>query len=484
MDKNFIIISSGRLFQVAIGLISVRIFTSFLSASEVGNLYLINSIFGFFGLALISPVGMYINRKLHKWAGEKTTLNHLFTYRLYLVFLSILSIPIAYCVHEFLGVGASIDIKMLILFMMLTIYFQTWNQTVIPSLNMLNYRPSFVLFTILTLSVGLAISVVLVKVVAVTAIYWLAGQLVAQALVTFFAYKYFERVTQSTLDFGSVRNDITAENLKSIFYFSAPLAVTTFFMWVQNQSYRMIVENRIGLEYLAFIGLGIGISSSIAAAVESVVQQFYLPLFYREINACDQDGRAAAFNRMAQMTLPLYLSLTLLVSCLAPFLVDILAHKKFNQAYLFVIYGSWIELFRMTTNMLSLVAQSEMQTRYSVKAYLAGGLLAIGGVYLATLFRYAQQTIPAVLIVSGLTATIVMYVEMKKLMKIKLGIRTIVKSFTVSLPFAFALMFYNRPRTLSTSILLALVFGGYFLFTQYRMSRPMLLAESQIKWKR
>jgi O-antigen/teichoic acid export membrane protein len=417
---------------------------------------------------------MYINRKLHKWAGEKTSLNHLFTYRLYLVVLSMLSIPIAYYLHEYLDVGASIDIKMLILFMMMTIYFQTWNQTVIPSLNMLNYRLSFVLFTVLTLVVGLCLSVVLVKWVASTAIYWLTGQLAAQAFIALIAYRYLKKVMQSSLDFASVRNTATLENLKSIFKFSLPLAATAFFMWIQNQSYRMIVENRIGLEYLAFIGLGLGISSSIATAVESVVQQLYLPVFYRQINCCDQGGRAAAFNRMAQMTLPLYLSLTLLVSCLAPFLVDILAHKKFNQAYMFVIFGSWIELFRMTTNLLSLVAQSEMQTRYSVKAYLAGGLLAIGGVYLATFYRYAQLTIPVVLVMSGFTATVIMYVEMKKLMKIKLGIRTIIKSFLVSIPFVFALLFYHQPRYLPVSIIIALIFGGYFAIVQYKINKPFL----------
>jgi len=474
MDRSFWIISAGRLIQIIISLVAVRIFTTLLSTAEVGNIYLINSIFGFFGLALIGPVGNYINRRLNKWVDDKRIIDYFFIYNLYLIFLSLLSTGIVYSLHKYFKVGGSIDIRGLIVIIMLMVYFLAWNQTIIPSLNLLNYRTSFVVFTVLTLSLGLTASIFLVKSFSASAVFWLSGQVFAQALVTIFAYMYFKRISRSSFEIASLKGAIKIENLKGIFYFSVPLAVTSFFVWGQNQSYRMIIENRIGLEYLGLIGLGIGVSSSIAVAVEAVAQQMYLPGFYREINTLDENRRAAGFNRIAQLSLPFYLSLTLLVSCLAPFLVNILAHRKFGEAYLFVVYGSWIELFRMTTNVLGLVAHSEMQTRYLLKAYFVGGVLAAGGVYFAAQSRHYQQAIPAVLVASGFAMTLIMYVEMKKLMKVKLGIRNIIRSFVVSLPFFLALLFYNQPRSLITSILIAFVFGVYFLIVQYRISKPLL----------
>src|SRR6185369_12419812 len=99
-----------------------------------------------------------------------------------------------------------------------------------------------------------------------------------------------------------------------------------------------------------------------------VVQQVYMPIFYREISISDHESRTAACNRMFQVAIPIYFSLTLFVSCLAPFLMTLLAHGKFGGAFLFVVYGSWIELFRMITGVLSTTAHSEMQTHYLVRA--------------------------------------------------------------------------------------------------------------------
>ena len=41
--------------------------------------------------------------------------------------------------------------------------------------------------------------------------------------------------------------------------FVIPLGGTTFFMWLQNQSYRIIIEKTVGAEFLGMIGLGIGL---------------------------------------------------------------------------------------------------------------------------------------------------------------------------------------------------------------------------------
>lgn len=181
---------------------------------------------------------------------------------------------------------------------------------------------------------------------------------------------------------------------------------------------------------------------------------------------------------MAQLTLPIYISLTLFISFLAPFLIKILVSDKFEKALKFVIFGSLIEFFRMTTNILSTVAHSEMQTRYLIKAYLVGGLIAVVGVYIGANLHNYEDIIPVVLVAGGFATMAMMYIDMKKLMNMKVGIRRIIQSVAMSIPFSLALLFYPLPRTIGFSLVIVAVCGAYFLLIQYRISWPLLKGDS------
>jgi len=466
VNKTVLLVLIGRAFQVVISLAAVRIYTRLLSTGEVGNLFLINSIVGLFALTLINPIGMFINRRLHEWAENKAIINVFFIFNLYLVFISISSVLIVGLLNKFLGVGSTIDIRMLSLFVMLNIYFNTWNQSIIPSLNMLHHVKSFVLLTVATLVLGLGFSVALVTSRNATALNWLSGQVVAQLAITGLAFLYFKKVTKSEFDFDQVRKSVSLRNLSTIAAFALPLALTTFLMWVQNQSYRMVVEKYLGLEFLGMIGVGMGIATSLCATVESLVLQVYYPIYYSEINTPDPVKRALAWNKMARLTIPIYISVTILVSCLAPFLVKILVNDKFSQVYVYVIFGAWVELFRMTTNVLSSVAHSEMQTRSLIFAYLAGALFAFPGVYLCATHGF-QQAIPVVLVVSGFVTMSAMYVAMSKLISLKLDAGMLVKPVFSSIPFAFSLLLYSRSGSLLVSVASMVLAGLYFSFMHY-----------------
>ncbi len=471
MNRDLLIITAGRVIQIAIGLLSVRVFTSLLSTAEVGNLYLVNAIFGFFGFALISPVGLFLNRRLHPWAEERTVLDHWTLYGLYLALLAMISAAIVWSAHALAGVGAGIAGKELILLISGMVFFLTLNQTVIPSLNLLHHRLSFVVFTILTLGGGLVASVLVVLSGEATAIGWIGGQLLSQAVFAGIALIYFMRISGSRFSFKKVISASSLISFKGVIAFALPLAATNCFFWAQNQSYRLIIENRLGLEFLGMIGLGLSIASNISSAVEGIVHQLYMPGFYRDLASADTVGRAAAFNSLVQRTLPLFLSVTMFVTCLAPFLMNILADRLFSGAAFFLICGAWIELARMTTNLLAMAAQAEMQTRYTIRAYFVGGLIAIGGVSIATMLHSTTILIPLFLLLSGASATLIMYTAMKKLMPVKVGIRTILRAFYVSLPLIAAVPCIWLPRSLGLSLLVTGIGTAYIVLVQYRLTR-------------
>lgn len=474
MRSELIIIVAGRFCQVVLSLISVRMMTTLLSTKEVGYIYLINSMTGLFGLFCIAPVSLYLTRRIHKWEQEKNILNNFFLFNIYTCVIALFSVLGIYMLNRVFNVGININLGLLCLFIPLTIVIGSWNALVIPNLNMLGHKTAFVVFTMLTLGIGLLASILLVTAYTSSAIFWLFGQLGAQLLITCIAYYFLKRHIGNSLNIQTVRKSINKNNIRNVLHYTAPLAVTFLFIWAQNQSYRIIIENRIGIEFLGFIGLGMSIASNIASAAETLIQQIYNPMFYKELNSPDPLKRTASVNKLLQLTLPVYVSLTIMVFCLAPFCVDILAHKKFYLSYSFVMFGALIELFRMTTGVLGNAAQSEMQTSYVIKAYFAGGTCAVGGVYFASFSPDYQYVIPFVLVMSGFLSTLIMYRQMKRLMAIKLGIKTILRSIAISTPFALAFCFYKQSRSLPLSLVIVSVSGLFFLGSQYLLAKPLL----------
>lgn len=473
MNRGAAFIIAGRILQVLLSLVSVRLMTTMLTTAEVGNYYLVFTILSFFALAFLNPVGVYLNRKTHLWVAERTIFDRLFVFTSYLILVCLLTAPSVYLLRHGTGFGSGMPLGPLILFVMIGLFCTTCNQVMVPLLNMIEHRTSFVVFSTLTLSASLALSVMLVQFRSPTALSWLFGQAAAQIAVGLMACVYFYRVVKGSFNSAAARAVATGENLRHVLRFALPVGATTLMMWLQNQSYRLIVEQRAGIESLAMIGLGLGIASNIAAAVESIVHQLYMPRFYQGISGANQEERAAAWNRMAQLTLPLYLSLALFVSCLAPFLLNVLAHGKFAGAWIFVVFGAWIELCRMTNGVLVAVAHAEMQTGHLVKSYVVGGVLAVAGVWLATGLPQEPMLIPLALLVSAAAATGFMYNDMRRLMRTKVGIRTIRRSMILSLPFALALPFAGHQRNLAVSLLVVALAGSYFLAIQYLLARPL-----------
>jgi len=147
----------SRVLQVIIAFLSIKIATRYLESSEIGNYYLIISIVLLYILFLINPIGWYIVRYTHKWYKEKRILNIYFIYNFYIILMSFISLELTYILYQF-GIGNNIDIFYFVMFISLYIFFNTWNQTIIPSINLLGNTISFAIFTIFTQILALLLS--------------------------------------------------------------------------------------------------------------------------------------------------------------------------------------------------------------------------------------------------------------------------------------------------------------------------------------
>ncbi|HAH30740.1 MAG TPA: hypothetical protein DCL44_00315 [Elusimicrobia bacterium] len=469
MKSEVIILVAGRVAQAALTIAGFRLITTFLSPTDVGSNYLIISLATLFGMFLHSPVCMYLNRKLFLWYDSKNIFKHLLAYNIYSLIVAVSAVPIVFVAWKFFGVGAGLPGIVFALIVACYTYVLNWNQIFIPFLNALGYKASFVLLTFATTGLGLFCSVSFVYFSGPSAVAWMSGQVAAIALITVIsAYVFRQKVPEPGIPHGGVLQYANKVVFANIAGFAIPLAGAAFFMWAQSQSYRVVVEKINGAEFLGYLAVGFSIATSVAGILESLVQQIYLPGFYRRISGGDKAARHAALAELAAKAIPVYIIYLFFIIGSAEYLVSFLVAERYRSVFVYARYGAFMEFFRMTANILASAAHSEMRTQVLVKPYFFGGITAIVGVYLAALSSHPSALIPSVLAVSGLITVAVMWRVTNSMFSLASDPKPFISVLLLSLLFLPLAFFHVHGFLLSLGVLL--VSGSYFIFLQYKVA--------------
>lgn len=470
--NDFLIILVGKLLQVILLIMAIKISTTLLEPKEMGNIYIFTTIYTFFVLSFISPFGQYINRHTNQWYKNNTLLNNLKIYFLYLICISLIAILIGYVMYYY-GISQDIKLSFFLSLLFIFILFLTLNQTVLPLLNMLHYRLSFTILTVLTAFGIIVFGYLFVSLFGNSAQNWLFGTALSNiifGIIGFFILK--NRINENFHSFFSFRK-ITREKIKSILVFVIPLSVATFFMWSQNSGYRILIEQNISLDFLGFLGVGLAISGQIASIVESIAMQYFHPIYYRQITNVTIEDRKKAIDSLINKVLPIYFMLALLLTFLAKYVVEILVDEKYYSVYIFTTFGIWIEFFRMSTNLFGNISQSEMNTKKFMTPYIVGSLITIFLVYMSSLDSNYELYLPICLVFGGFVTMIIMYFSMQKLINFKIDFRLVFLSFLISIPY-ISIYFFAFNTNLFINLSIVFCFGLYFLGTIYFMFKKGL----------
>lgn len=464
--SDFFIILTGKLFQVILMIVAIRISTSLLEPKEMGNIYIFTTIYTFFALSLINPIDQYMNRHVHKWYEKKILFNNIILYSLYLIVVSIFAIIFGFFLYNF-GVSNGMKLSFFLSLLFLFILFVTFNQTILWLLNMLHYRLSFTILTVFTAFGIIVFGYLFVNILGNTAQNWLLGIVVSNMIfmiIGFFVLK--NRLNENFHGFSYSLKKITKAKIKSILAFVLPLSVATLFMWLQNSGYRILIEQNIGLKFLGFLGVGMAVSGQIASTIESIVMQYFHPIYYQSISNTTLKNRKIAIENLINKVLPIYFMLTIFITFLAKYVVEILVDEKYYGVYIFTVFGIWIELFRMSSNLFGNISQSEMNTKKFMTPYIVGSLVTIFLVYFSSLQTDYAFYVPIALLIGGLFTMLIMYFSMKKLINFTIDFRLIFLSFLISIPY-ISIYFFDFQANLFLNLLLVGSYGIYFLGTIY-----------------
>lgn len=466
--RDFLLLAIGRILQVIVLLVGIKVSTHYLAPAEIGNLYVIVTVTNFFGLFFINPIGQYVNRHTHDWNSAGLLVNKLFIYNFYIFGAALLSTCVV-SVLPLIGVGISISYWYFLLVVPFFVYFNTWNQTLAPMLNLLGHRAAFIALTLASAVLAVSVSFLLVRFYTPSGIFWVIGQTLAFSVLSAVSLVYFLKTIAQRLDLSAVRNDLRVSSFRNIVAFAFPLAISVLFLWMQGQSYRLVIDRYLGLEFLGYFGVGMTIASAIASSFETLLMQWVSPMLYKNMK------HSAAFPRyfssVINFVLPIYFFLAVFVSFLSVYLVALLVGDKYAQSAVFLVFGIWAEFFRMATNLVAVAAHAKMNTRGLIVPYAIGGSGTLLGVYLAVQSSAYKLAVPIVLVVMAAFAFAVMFYKMNRLMAVRLKSGNFIWVLALSVVFLPAALYYSDAPTLVFSFFALAVFGLYFLTVIYFYSR-------------
>lgn len=470
LRHDLFVLIFGRFLQIVIMLVTLRLSTNYLSPREMGMMYLIFALTGFFGYVFVGPLGHYINRKTHDWSEQKILYS-----KLYIVSIIVIALIILFTVFlnilnyfDILDIVNDIYIVSLIVFYVL---FHTWNQIVIPMLNILEYRKIFIFFTLLTSLTSLIASYFLILFMGNKAIFWILGQITGYALVALLATFYLRRVIYHDIKKVLITTILSWANVKSKLLFIAPLIVVAICISMQTQVYRVIIEYNIGLEWLGYFGVGITVAMAIGSSFESVVMQYFHPIIYKSMN--NEEEFQAIKNKILTKTIAIYLLMAIFTTYFSQYIVAILVDDKYHGVFSFLIFGIWIEFFRTSSGILSLNTHYANKTHLLILPNLIAGVFVMIGIYVVSkYFQAIDVLIPMVLLLSSIILFSLLFKSISKEIKIKINMSSIFNVLLYSLVFNLSFLINKDISSLAYApFLIVTTFGIYFLFILIKITK-------------
>lgn len=372
---SFISLTFGRVLQFLLVFLTIKVMTTLLSPEDVGQYYLILAIISGFLFLFINPLGLFINRRINSWKNSSLIRQYIYVYIFYIFIIAIISLIISFLFLEAL-INVNVSYFWIAALIGTSIFFNTINTTVIPSLNLLGHPLKYVTLIILTVLFSLVFATMFVNYFEKTFYFWFSGIIFGQLLVGIIGAIFLYINTSGHIDFN-IKNVITIAKLRNLIDFFWPISLSATFVWLHFQSYRFIIESYLGAYDLGIFVAGFSIGLSLIVSAELILSSFLLPRFYKSIETSDDNMKTKAWSLYASTLIPSLFITGCIVTILAPELTKLFLGPEFQNAFQFVIWGVLCEICRVVFGAYSLMAHAKMKTNWLILPSLIGTLISI-----------------------------------------------------------------------------------------------------------
>lgn len=475
-NRDFFIMVIGRLMIMASYVVGVRLITAFLLPEEIGRYNIVLTIYGWFLLVLLSPVGMYMTRKFIEWKSVGLAQKYFLMLLLFSFFVSVLASVVMYFINQSAVIGITIKTFWLVFLVFGSIFFIGGNLGFLNLINLFGHRMIFIIFMVLTIWLGIVASVVLCMVFKPIAEFWLLGQILAQGIffiiISILLFKILgnkegclKRIEKhDRLDMGVLLR------------FSFPLAVVNVIYWLHSQGYRFLYQQISGSEALGYFLIGFGIGISLMASFDILFNQYYHPFFYKQISHANNLQKTEAWNQYTSAFFPAILILMVFVVTNSTFIAKVFTAARFHGVGFIIMWGAITESLRMVFSTTSFVSHACIETKPIVLPSLIGMAVALVCVIIFVPI-YSFTGCGFAIAVGWLVASAYIFVNMKKLLPIKIAWKRIFYAFFLCSPMIICYFVFKKNAVIFNmpqSLLFLFMNGLYLIFVQFILARKWM----------
>jgi len=365
------------MFQAMVAFVSIRLVTTYFTDTQVGLYYLLTAHLLFINLVVLNPLGMFFSRHVVHWSKNNELTEFLSFFCILFFGFSILSGGVSFFLLPFIYNNTDINQYIFLALFTLGIFFSVVYRNSLSSLNILLDRYSYVkyLLAVQLITLCLWIAVIFLDFLPKEGVSWLFVALLAETIILVPILRYFKKYGE--FDLRKIKTKINLRNICSGMNFCYPIAITTLAMWLHGYAYRFIVEEKFSLAVLANIAVGLSVASAIFSIAESLIQQYFNPIFLNKIYSASKEQRIIIWRKIAGPITLVYLTVGVFVAIMAPQLLLILVGENYHNVAAYVRVGVVIELTRVHVNLLNWLAQSEYKNELLIVPYVSGFIVAV-----------------------------------------------------------------------------------------------------------
>ena len=404
----------------------IKVLTSTLKASEIGKYYLLMSAVSLMSLVFINPVYMYMTRHFLEWhrAGAGWTMARRF-------FLYVGGVALtAGLLAVFLGRTGILPLEGLLLALIPVLVLVTTAATVPTELyNLIGRLGYFNVMVNVELwgRVGL-----------ITAVYYLfphAALAVAGGLALWGAVV---SVAAGSILFALTRRKTSAGpapvlDPRALFDYVWPFTLSIGLYWCQSDGYRLALQLARNIDAVGVFVVAFSLGATFRVAIDSLVHQIYLPVYYQEIAGASEDGYRCAWERYARNVVGVFIPCACFIACSGPFLARWVLHSEYWSLGAYAAFGAFAQLFRILSGVISQGIYAYKKTSSLLLPNLVGALAALVFVFIAGRYHPILGTGGA-LVLSFCLVSVGLLLEFRKLSGAKVPVKQVRNAFALVSP--------------------------------------------------
>ena len=372
--KDLLILSAGNFLKILLTILLTRLATYFLDYEDYANYILIISIYNFFSLLLISPIGPYIIVNSTEFLNKNTLYsfykNLFIKYIIPVSILAGLSMVFYFLIFEsYVIIYVSAGIIFLLIFKSL---FEITNQY----FNLFKRNLLFFIYIISFLLMNIFSGIIFIEFFGNNYLSWFYSFVVSNIILSILVFIKFKKLYKN-------KNNKPYSFNKKALNFSLYILSANIFSWALYDGSKLIGENIFQKNDLGVLLLGFAISAQIFSTLENFLNQLILPWLYDKILIFSPISKYNKFKKYYKTVFPILLLAFFGSVLFSDLIIYILVDEsKINEGLkIFFIVGLSIEMLKSLINTLKNVFYIELKGWVVSFSNLIGVITFIGLVF-------------------------------------------------------------------------------------------------------